>query len=250
MLECPLCKKAVNSFHRRSHLIPEWMHKDCYDVNHKLINVDLNNKFAIKKQKGDYDEIICTNCEIISQEYDRYASLILTNRSTDSPEYNAVKRSVLKKTDKGNVANYWENIDFLNFQKFVFACMLRTHFHMKKKGKYLLIDKHFWRINKIYQNNLIDDKSYPILVLKYSNKDSFRNIMVMPFRNKIDGHHFIEFSGAGYMFRIFVSSHNKPQYVNNLCLKKDGSMYLIEKKIENTGSFKSVLPDLVQMSRD
>ena len=87
MKKCPLCLNNVENFHKKSHLLPEWMYKDIYNNNHKLIVVSLLNKHVKKKQKGIHDEIICSKCEIESQQFDHYASLILTDKSSHSIEY-------------------------------------------------------------------------------------------------------------------------------------------------------------------
>ena len=61
----------------------------------------------------------------------------------------------------------------------------------------------------------------------------------MPYIKKIEGHHVIEFTGAGYIFNVYVSSHKKPRWVNSLSLKSDGSMYLLIMPFSETGLFKN-----------
>lgn len=239
---CPLCEKEVDCLHKKSHLIPEWMYKDAYDDNHKLISVDLNNEYARKRQKGFYDQIICTACEIQSQKYDQYASLVLTDRSTDSKEYLAVSRKdeVAYKGGKKLKFSIWENIDFPKLQKFVFACLLRTHFSMLNSGNYLLIDKHYKKIRNLYLDQRSnDDSTYPILLNKYIKDDiGFESILIPPFKNKKDGYFIIEFSGASFLFWVYVSSHKKPCDAHNLRLKADGSCYILKHEFRQTGTFK------------
>ncbi|MDZ4184599.1 MAG: hypothetical protein U1D97_06425, partial [Desulfuromonadales bacterium] len=86
MKKCPLCEKNVNTLHRRSHLLPEWMYREVYDSRHKMINVKIDKRHINKIQKGYYETIICETCEIESQVYDRYGSLILGNRNNETPE--------------------------------------------------------------------------------------------------------------------------------------------------------------------
>lgn len=245
MKTCPLCSKAVEKLHNRSHLLPEWMYKDMYNDRHKLVNVDIKNEKVKKEQKGLYDEIICSGCESRSQQYDRYASLILTSRSPNSIEYNSIDRIYKEREYKGALHKFshWKNINFLSFQKFIYICVLRTHFSNLKKGKPLLIKKHFQKIKELYlSEQIIDDISYPIISLNYLNKDGFENIVVLPFANRKDGHFFIELSGCGYSFLVYVSSHKRPRYVNNLRLMENGSLYFIQDYIENTGTFKNAKP--------
>ena len=130
MLICPLCEKHVQEFHKRSHLLPEWMYSDCYDDRHKVLEVSRAKEKATKRQKGIYSEFICKECEKETQKYDHYASLILTNRSPESPEFRSVKRKHFKERDENEILEFerWENIEFKKFQKFVLSTILRTQF--------------------------------------------------------------------------------------------------------------------------
>jgi len=227
------------------------MYKSCYDKNHKMINIDLENKYANKKQKGYYDEIICSECEVASQLYDQYANLILTDSAPRSREYLSLVKTQHEKDVRGNIRTYskWKNVDFQKLQKFLFICLLRTQLHMKKAGQLLLIDKHFDRILKLYRNSeIIDDTSYPITVVKYLNTDGLEKIIFFPFANKINGHYLIEFAGAGYLFRVFVSSHRKPEYVNTIRLNKSGSLYVLNVIIQESGTFKRSAPTLFDLA--
>lgn len=249
---CPLCSKNVDSLHRRSHLVPEWMYKDMYNEKRKLINVNLSKEFVKKEQKGIYDEIICRDCESISQEYDRYASLLLTERSPNAKEHSEVIRKYQEVNGNSRPLKYsfWSNLDFLKYQKFLFVCVLRAYFSSLKKGKPLLVEKHFKGILDLYNSeDRIDDSSYPILTIKYSNTDGSDNVVFLPFTNRKDGHYFIEFTGAGYGFSVYVSSHKKPSYIENLSLKKNGSMYMIHEEIQRTGTFGKVTPNVRDIAR-
>ena len=241
MVNCPLCGKFISCLHKRSHLIPEWMYKDCYDENHKMFNVAIAEGLVNKRQKGIYEEIICENCEKVSQHYDRYASLVLTTRAPENLEHKKVVRNDARfENINGKVTLYslWDNIDFRKFQRFVFVCVLRAHLAEKRKGKDLLVEKHFDKMHEIYTNHAIeDDLSYPILVTKYQDEDN-KGYVCPPFANKKDGHYFVEFSGAGYCFCVYVSSHKKPNHVNSMCLKKNGSMCVISVPLVECGTFK------------
>lgn len=189
---CPLCEKEVINLHKRSHLIPEWTYQNCYYSNHKLIQVSIKNESVTKKQKGLHDEIICEYCETQSQIYDRYASLIFTEQSTESKEYASIIRHV---EQDGNVNyEYWENVDFHHLQKFVFICLLRTHLSLNKAGSRLLPEKHFKKMRELYHSKIdVDSTTYPIMLIKYTDIDDARDIIFLPFVNRRDGHHVIQY---------------------------------------------------------
>jgi len=242
MVECPLCKKTVKSLHKKSHLIPEWMYKDCYYDKHKLLYANTISKDIREKQKGFYDEIICCNCESESQTYDHYASLILHQKN--SSVYKAINRTTKQIALKEEILNlsYWENIDFLKFQKFVFACVLRTHLSEKKSRRSLFAEKHFEGMREIYKNNsIIDDMTYPIVVFKLPDDDKYINRVDLSSSIKVLNHNVVDFYGAGYTFWVFVSKHKKPDFVQKLCLNHNGSLYLIYRYFEDTGKFKALI---------
>lgn len=244
MITCPLCNESVDTLHKKSHLLPEWMYTDYYDEKHKLIKVDIKKEKVNKKQKGEYTpNIICEDCEKESQVYDRYGSLVLTARSPEAPEHKALVRESFKFNKDGEIHNVHrlKNLDFGQLQRFVFACVLRTHLSEKLKGDYLLFDKHFDKLLSIYKDTaIIDDSSYPIMIGRYPDDDKFRDHIYLPFKTKKSGHHAVEFSGAGYFFWVFVSSHKKPTYVNNLSLKQDGYLHINEIYFKDCGTFKSM----------
>jgi len=231
--------KNVNEFHKRSHLIPEWMYTDCYDEKHKIS--ELSSVKLCKKQKGIYSSFMCKKCEEETQKYDRYASLILTDRSPNSDEYKSIKKSHFEDNQSGEKikAVKWENIDFKKLQKFVFSVILRTHFAGKFNGDMALSKKHLDGILAIYRNEdelSLDDSSYPILITEF-HKNELNNYVFLPCIKKQVGHHIIEFSASGYLFNVFVSSHSKPKVAKSCCLKKNGSMYLLKVFVNETGLY-------------
>lgn len=247
MLICPLCEKKVESLHKKSHILPEWFYKGYYDEKHKIIELGFKNTQLRKPQKGIYKSIICKPCEEMTQKYDHYASLILTDRSPKSPEYLSVNRKFFDHTDKHGYS-LWSNIKFKKFQKFIFLIMLRAHYAEKQKNKYLLINKHHDKIKEICLNdNHLDDKSYPILVTNFPKDDEYRDNIIMPYKNKLNDHYAITFSGGGYLFFIYVSSHRKPQCVDSLKLKKDGSIYVLHTPFQQSGVYKSSLTSILEI---
>ena len=252
---CPLCNNQVVKFHKRSHLIPEWMYTECYDEKHKVLEVSRKKQKVTKKQKGIFGSFICVDCEKETQKYDHYASLILTDRSPYSDEYRGISRKYFTENYKGENVEFskWENIDFLKFRDFVFSIILKTHFSGKIEGPISLNKKHLDGILAIYKDALnLDDSSYPILVLEYPKNDKLKNHVILPYFEKKSGHHIIEFAGGGYLFNVYVSSHTKPRYVKSLRLKRDGSMYLINMFFQETGLYKNsknVVKTLANVSR-
>ena len=210
--------------------MPEWMYTDCYNENHKVIEVSRSEERVTKKQKGVYSSFICDSCEKDTQKYDHYASLILTNRSSGSDEFKSIERTYPKKNNVDDNFEFclWENIDFKKFQNFIFSVILRTHLAGRIKGSIQLNQEHLNRILSIYRDNtIIDDSSYPILLMEYHKNDKMRDHVILPFVKKLKGHHIVEFTGGGYAFNVYISSHSKPQHIKTFRLKKEGSLLVL-----------------------
>jgi hypothetical protein len=190
---CPFCSNSVKEFHKRSHLIPEWMYTDCYDEGHKIIEVSRHDETATRRQKGIYHSIICKACEKETQRYDHYASLVLTARSHMAAELVSVEKNYVCEKYNGKNLEFakWTGLDFRKFQNFVFSIILRTHFAWNIKDPILLTQKHFKGILSIYKGGQTDDTSYPITLLEYPKGDELRNHIVLPYVTKKEGHHII-----------------------------------------------------------
>jgi len=252
MKDCPICQNKVTELHKKSHLLPEWMYSEMYNHRHKLINVNVDRRYVNKKQKGYYESIICEDCELQSQVYDRYGSLILGSRNDETPEATSIVVSKRVSHTNTGVQHYshWTNLDFYKLQKFVYACVLRSHLAEQKNGKYLLVEKHFQKMRELYLDpHCLNDSSYPIWIVKLDDIDSTKDILYLPFRNKIDGHAVVEFAGGGYMFRVYVSSHRKPSCVTEVMLKASGSLYMLHFSINDVGTFRATLPILVDLAK-
>ena len=193
----------------------------------------------------------CRDCEYETQRYDHYASLVLTKRSPNSIEHTSINRKYYRSKSDDELRGFekWENIDFIKFQRFVLSVILRTQFSGNMEGQIKLNASHLFKILSVYRNNTrIDDTSYPIIVIKNPERDKFKNQVILPYIKKQDGHHIIEFTGVGFIFNIYVSSHKKPRWINSLRLKDDGSMFLIIMSFNETGLFKNTLR-LVESAR-
>ena len=205
------------------------------------MEISRKTKSAIKKQKEIRQAIICADCEYATQRYDHYASLVLTDRSPASPVFRSVRRRYETFRSGEEIAEYghWENPDCSQFQKFVISVVLRTHFAGKLEGPLRLPANHVRGLLALYRTETAqDDLTYPIVVSEYSKSDNLRHHIVLPYINKREGHHFVELAGGGYIFNVYVSSHQKPCFVKNLCLKSDGSMFMVVISARETGLVK------------
>lgn len=179
---CPLCKLGKDEFHKKSHIVPEWMYRDIYDAEHehKMVNADFDKEVVNKEQTGYYEEyIICKDCENESQLYDSYACRILTDRAPQTKEHRAVTKIPYKKSKDGRIVRFsrWEGIDFLKFQKFVFATALKGHLATVKHGKTILGKKHFEQMRQLYKK--------PLLMIEPTQSEWYSFLMTINLRIKL-----------------------------------------------------------------
>lgn len=238
---CPVCRNEVESFHKRSHVLPDWMFKDTYSANHKVMALDMIQESAHKKQSATHDSFWCNSCESQSSAHDRYASLILTDNSPTSPEYKRLSRKMLREGDENNPGvELWTGVDFKRFQKFVFCCVLRGELFARTESRNIIGEKHFNAIKMMYEDpNAIDDETYPILLSRSPQNDQYKSWGFLPHRTRFFNHNGVMFRGGGFQFQIYASTHAKPDAVLLGRANKHGEIPVVVDHYKNTGSYKA-----------
>lgn len=244
MLDCPMCETEVIEFHKRSHVIPEWMHDGCYDEKNRLLSVSLTEEKVQIKQSGLWGEFWCSSCETRSNEPDRYASHILSDRAPNTASAKAVVRDVktLEGRDGPLIVEHWKGLNFSLLQKFVFVTVLRGYFGKLRKGEQeILAERHLRRMRELYLSDEVDDESYPIIINKNPDTDTFRETVIPPYQTKLKGHQRVAFKASGFMFWVWTSSHAPEEQVMATRLLKTGEIHIPHVPYEQTGQFKSLL---------
>jgi hypothetical protein len=86
--------------------------------------------------------------------------------------------------------------------------------------------------------NIRDDVTYPINITKSPKDDQLRNVLVLPYLCKLDGHYRVVFRAAGYSFYTYISSHSKPNTILNSRLTKEGTLLMVVMEFQEMGMFK------------
>lgn len=247
-----MCSQVVASFHRRSHVLPDWMFKKSYSKDHKLIHIDMNKLTAAKKQSATHGSFWCENCETQSSRFDTYSSLILTDDSPKSSERLSITKKLLKPWDKNNPGiELWSGVDFKRFQSFVFACVIRGELFARSEGRSIVEAKHFTSIHSKYSNAAeIDDKTYPILVSRSPDDDERQQWGFLPHKTKLFNHDGVMFRGGGYQVQIYTSDLAIPRDVTIGSLNQHGEMPVIVDYYKNTGSHKKSLDRLAVVTKN
>lgn len=241
---CPLCKQSVLQFKSNSHIIPEWVYKEAqiYDNRGRAIHLDLTNQKKLFFQKGYRGEFICNSCEQKTAELDRYASRIFKDRSICPTGVTKDIKTLY--TPSKEIVHIWSGFDFKKIQNFIYSICLRQHCYNLSKGiEELIISKHLSKLLKLYHSDkIIDDESYPIFIIYL---DKSKKFIIPPYVDKMSGHHVIKFIACGLEFIIKVSSHpglfSDNNEDNELKLKSDGSVCMLQMKFQESGTVKKTL---------
>jgi len=248
MEACLFCLKKVSKLHQNSHIMPEWMHKDCYTENHKALLLSFRTSTAIKVQRGIRGSFLCNDCEISFCKDDTYGSHLLAGNSF----INKVHGDVSLKTShyfEGNFKRNLTRVEGINFKKlqdFILSMVMRQHLYLISKGETLLNEFHYEAIKSLYLNKAtLNDFSYPIIIYILDASDS----VVLPYLAMVKGNRIVRFKGGGYFFDVYVSKHNKPDYVNMARLKKDGTLLVLHMEDKELGMTKAAIPVLKEINK-
>lgn len=250
---CPFCEKEVSDFHPNSHIIPEWMYEEnSYDEKHRAIGLNLDNlEKENNVQQGYRGSFICRTCETNFSKNDRYGSLLLSSKGKDSKiQKDLVVETRTCQTDVGNTeVSFWSNFKFKELQNFIFSILIRDHLWRKANNRAQLNDEHYQKIKILYLNEtLIDDVSYPILVVKLVKNGMPSRGVFLPYVYRFVGdHRAYAFKGAGFLFHTLISSHRKPPSTEVQKIQKDGNVCIVHMPFEDTDIFKKVLPRILKI---
>jgi hypothetical protein len=75
---CKLCHRKKTL--RKSHIIPEWAYTALYDQDHKYFMISSFDDRIKFKYQGEYEELLCDDCESYLGEFDEYGRNVMLNR--------------------------------------------------------------------------------------------------------------------------------------------------------------------------
>jgi hypothetical protein len=227
MIDCPLCEKTVPKLHRRSHILPRW--SETYDKTgpRTQIHMDAVGLKEETLQTGKIASIVCPGCEVGFGKYDNYACQLIGPRRGESRATKNVRIVPIPSTKKkAFIGALWRGIDFTLLQKFVFCCVLRSHFnHLKETREGILSDRDANGIRSLYRGKLLDDVTYPFYMHELFDDDDVHLMNFLPFNaGPIQGHECIRFQCAGFQFGVWVSNKPKQRAIMETRLKMSGEI--------------------------
>ncbi len=196
-MQCHLCQNDRKLC--SSHIVPEFLYRDLYDDNHKLMGVTgKGNKGWKPLQKGIREDLLCSRCE--QHLNDKYEKPFFKQWK--------IENSLPRHMNQESV--FSANYDYLTFKLFHLSILFRASISSLPTFQEVSLGKHEKRIREMLVNKDPGQEwEYPIfafVVLNGSNKVENRFIS-QPISARYEGHKVYGQIYGGAMWWISVSSH-------------------------------------------
>ena len=228
MPTCRYCSKEVPKLTKQSHIVPKWMYEGIFnDEKGRAFRPDPKTRIMVPVQDGIWRSFLCQNCEEMFGKDDTSASNLLTAKN---PTFKQKKSLVIEDLNPGILAaervERWSGINFRELQKFVFGVLLRQCYGSFEGEEPCLIGEYLLEIRRRYEDELIlDDAVYPIAISRLV-VDGFETGVRMPVLQNWVDFGVMVFMGGGYVFQVYVPSHDLPPGTMDVRLRTNGSIFV------------------------
>ena len=214
---CKLCgenKKLI-----KSHIIPEGFYRPLRSGSMvPEIHSNINGVFPKRSPIGIYDKsILCEKCDKYSGLWDGYAQQLLIQ---DFSEELAVQKGNTKAAYK------IDNFDYKQLKLFFLSILWRASISSQPFYSRIQIGSHE-RILKemITAEDPGEPYDYAVSLAKFS--DPSVNAMLDPHKKSFDGINYCQLYITGFVLYIKVDKREPPDFLKELCLKRDPPFWII-----------------------
>lgn len=217
---CKLCRKEAVL--RKSHIIPEFMYSSMYDNNRFHCISSIPEKANVLKQKGEWEWLLCDDCEQHIAKYERYASLLLKG-DTDI----GIKA--------GTKVIEFSGIDYRPFKLFQLSVLWRASISTRPIFREVSLGKHEEIIRNMLLNNEPGEAyKYGCIMLATMHKGEHIDSFIMqPELKRIDGQIGYRFVFGGFWWLYFCSSHKPNIKLSKVFLQEHGVGYIFLKELDS-----------------
>jgi hypothetical protein len=256
MVTCPCCKKAVPKLHGNSHILPKWMCKGYLSDLRKVILVDIDaSSVNPHAQSAPHGRFWCPACETRSSAGDSYASLVLAPKGTNTLSKLGIKVELGHYTGvgKGSVeAIQYSGINYGLFQQFILSVVLRFELWWRSEKNVSIIgDRHMGNLIELYLSDepAQDPLRYPIIIEQLVGTPKFAEAGMLSELRVPGNHRGVTFRAAGLDFMVITSSHQKPHFVRETCLKPSGQIIVVRRPFTHAPASKASVISLYQVAQ-
>ena len=205
---CRLClqeKQLIN----KSHIIPDFMYKELYDDQHKLMlfkpHERVKGKGKIRRpSSGEYEgNILCANCDnIVIGSYENYARKVLYGGEVSASESTTINKC---KNKDGLEYSACSNINYTKFKIFLLSILWRASITSRPSFKDISLGPHEEIIRRmIFDGNAGNIEDYPVTLMTFLNDKTIPSDLIsQPHSTKTKNGHTIKvfiISGMIYIF--------------------------------------------------
>ncbi len=248
---CKLCKKEKPLI-KKSHIIPEFLHKELYDSKHRLkkfnaIGFSIDKTKVSKLPSGEYEgNLLCKACdgELLSQ-YESYLAKILVNDQIPKDQKVLCKKIT---NENGVELMQLDNIDYTLFKLALLTILWRSGISSRKTFQNVKLGPYEEKIRKqLLEGAPSHDKNIEINILSWTNDSKMAtDVIGQPVRHHKNGKYFYTILLKGYIIVYYISKDLIDNVFNDFRLKQDNTItivnlpkgYGMEFLLNYTGAFK------------
>ncbi|MEM5537455.1 hypothetical protein WNY58_13750 [Neptuniibacter pectenicola] len=221
MHKCKLCGNEKKL--HRSHIIPEFMYKSMYDEESRFnVISSIPDKIYPPKQKGEWEWLLCKDCEQHISKYEDYAARLLNGGvEFDVKEHS----SVIEISD----------IDYQLFKLFQLSVLWRASISTRPIFKEVNLGRHEKIVrNMLLKNNPGKSYNYGCVMLATMHEGKHLDSLVLqPELKKLGGQTVYRFIFGGFWWLYFCSSHKPDKNLVRVFLQESGVGYIFKKEISS-----------------
>jgi hypothetical protein len=220
---CHLCGKHAKLI-KKSHIIPNFMHKVMFDDKNRMIMADLKNITAPPqfRQSGLYDKyILCAKCEELLSRLERYTSHFLFGHNTKTPA------SFEKRMGPDNIKSIMiRNLDYSKLKLCVLSILWRAHISTNKFFKEINISENEGVIRKmLLENDCKGEEVFKISILAIQGIDNEPlRLFLNPTVKKMGEGYIAIFFISGFFYFIDLQPKSNFKIFDNIFLRANGEL--------------------------
>jgi hypothetical protein len=232
---CKLCQQKYDL--RESHIISEAFYEGVYDKKHRAVPISMERSELKFIQKGIREKLLCGDCE---QKLSKWESVLkrdlvdIGNQKSEFLSINHIDEKLFKV----------EGIRYKEFKLAILSIVWRMSVTSKPFFESYRLGVYEEKLRQnLLDENVPDEKKYPIMASRYELDGVFYPGMVMGFPpGKYDQTFTVQsFIIWGHRFMIFVNDKSFPKVPVEVFLKNSGELFVDVCSLVELASPKSVL---------
>lgn len=217
-MRCKLCLEEVEL--QESHIVPKCFYKKIRDRKGRLLLIDSEGSKPELSQDGIKEELLCKQCEGKLGNWENCLKKDLVDfgeKTSNYLSFDDTEKNILK----------IEKIRYERFKLGTLSILWRMSISSNKNFSNYNLGSHQEKLRKILKNEeLVDEKKYPIMIWRYEVDGVFYPDIMMFFSPSRYEKTFTvqSFMIWGHMFFVFVNDCNFPNLPLEAFLRNSGNL--------------------------